>query len=63
MKKCLSIVILLTLFVVSCTHAPATKGEETGETGTTSETATNVAPAAAKTEEKAAPAAKKPGIT
>lgn len=50
MKKCLSIVILLTLFAVSCTHTPATKGEGTGETGTTSETATNVAPAAAKTE-------------
>ena len=50
MKKCLSIVILLTLFAVSCTHTPTTKGEGTGETGTTSETATNVAPAAAKTE-------------
>lgn len=50
MKKCLSIVILLTLFAVSCTHAPATKGAGTGETGTTSETATNVAPAVAKTE-------------
>lgn len=50
MKKCLSIVILLTLFAVSCTHAPATKGEGTGETGTTSETATNVAPAVAQTE-------------
>lgn len=50
MKKCLSIVILLTLFAVSCTHTPTTKGEGTGETGTTSETATNVAPAVAQTE-------------
>lgn len=50
MKKSLSILILLTLFAVSCTHTPATKGEGTGETCTTSETATNVAPAVAKTE-------------